>query len=666
MEKLRKPLNAVFVVCNFSVFIFLALDIQRVYSNWILQMLCNIALSGLIPIAVFILCAYSYFTSGNNRALMMGCGMLALGLGSVLTGIMRFISDSDNIIITAYNLSVFASSVLHLLAATIQLPEKKQEKATLARWLLAAASGVVLYVGAVSWLAASGFIPTFFDQNGSSRIRDIFLWSTVAFFFASAAIFFKSSGFRQGYLRWYAMALASISVGLFGIAQMSTMDTPLVWAGRLSQYVGCVFALVSMIEVVLRARRKGVSPTEIMIEFFQDAESNYRALVEQISSSVIIVDDEYRIIFSNSIARKLFDVREDKILNKSFPDTLLTEESRKLLREKVDAAKLGIVACHEPRMLTLEAVRSDGTLLTVELSFSLKMLPTSYACTFAMRDITAYIEQEKRLLQQAEELKRSNQLMTVFFTNISHEFKTPLTLILNLIGMTEMRVKSADCPNRENMIKNLSVMRQNAHRLLRLVANLLDVTKMDAGFMQVYYQVMDLPRWMGKLLQSVEDFAEQRGIRVTFHDDSDIQFIPMDGEKLDRIMLNLISNAIKHTGRGGHIAITMTDEANKLLISVADDGEGIPLEKQFLIFDRFRQANTPLTRASEGSGIGLALTKALVELLRGRIWFESKPGKGTIFFVELPVTELSNDIQLPVMDGLTLNRKVEMEFSDII
>jgi signal transduction histidine kinase len=286
--------------------------------------------------------------------------------------------------------------------------------------------------------------------------------------------------------------------------------------------------------------------------------------------------------------------------------------------------------------------------------------------TVALRDITEQIQQEKRLLRQAEELKRSNQLMTLFFTNISHEFKTPLTLILNLIGMTEMRVKSADCQNRENMIKNLSVMRQNAHRLLRLVANLLDVTKMDAGFMQVYYQVMDLPRWMGKLVQSVEDFAEQRGIHVTFHDDSDIQFIPMDGEKLDRIMLNLISNAIKHTGRGGHIAITMTDEANKLLILVADDGEGIPVEKQCLIFDRFRQANASLTRASEGSGIGLALTKALVELLRGRIWFQSTPGKGTTFFVELPVTELPNDSQLPVMDGLTLNRKVEMEFSDII
>ena len=666
MEKLRKPLNAVFVVCNFSVFIFMALDLQKVYSNWILQMLCNIALSGLIPIVVFTLCAYSYVTSGSNRVLLMGCGMLSLGLGSILTGIMRFIPDSDDTIITAYNLSAFGSSVFHLLAATLPLPGKARGRTARTSRLLLVTAGLVLYVGAVSWMAASGFIPTFLDQNGSTRIRGVFLWSTVAFFVTSAAFFFKNSSPRQDYLRWYAMALASISIGLFGIAQMDTMDTPLVWVGRLCQYIGCVFALVSMIEVVLSAKRKGISPMEIMADFFQDAESNYRDLVEQIASAVIIVDDDYRIIFTNSMARKLFNVQDDKILNKSFPDTLLTEKNRKLLREIVDAAKLGLAPNHELGILTLEAKRSDGAILTVELSFSLKMLPTGYACTFAMRDITERIEQEKRLLEQAEELKRNNQLLTVFFTNISHEFKTPLTLILNLIGMTEMRMKSTECPNRESMIKNLSVMRQNAHRLLRLVANLLDVTKMDAGFMQVYYQVVDLPRWMGKLLQSVEDFAEQRGISVTFLDDSDIQFIPMDGEKLDRIMLNLISNAIKHTGRGGHITITMTDTENKLLISVADDGEGIPKEKQFLIFDRFRQANASLTRASEGSGIGLALTKALVELLRGRIWFESTPGKGTTFFVELPVTEMPNDSQLPVMDGLTLNRKVEMEFSDII
>lgn len=286
------------------------------------------------------------------------------------------------------------------------------------------------------------------------------------------------------------------------------------------------------------------------------------------------------------------------------------------------------------------------------------------AVTVFSTDITARRTAEQEALKLAESQARL-KIVTDFFTNISHEFRTPLTIILNAIEMSEMRVKGIVCDGQTRILRNLSIMRQNAHRLLRLIGNLLDVTKVDAGYLQLNNQDLDVARWLEKLISSVEDFAAARGITASFRNTSRERSMQMDGDKLDRIMLNLLSNAIKHTGRGGHIDVLLADGQDCIRITVADDGEGIPEDKKELIFDRFRQVNTSLTRASEGTGIGLALTKALVELMNGRIWFDSKVGEGTRFYVELPALP-SSEKKMTFIDGLALNRKVEMEFSDIL
>lgn len=171
---------------------------------------------------------------------------------------------------------------------------------------------------------------------------------------------------------------------------------------------------------------------------------------------------------------------------------------------------------------------------------------------------------------------------------------------------------------------------------------------------------------MRKLVGSVENYSARKGIEVTLADRLADRSMPMDGEKLERIMLNLLSNSIKHTGRGGRIGITLEGFDDRILISVEDNGEGIPSDKQGMVFDRFSQVNTSLTRSSEGTGIGLALSKSLVELLQGRIWFESAFGAGTTFHVELPILPSGTAGSLPVTDSMALHRKVEMEFSDIL
>ena len=272
---------------------------------------------------------------------------------------------------------------------------------------------------------------------------------------------------------------------------------------------------------------------------------------------------------------------------------------------------------------------------------------------------------KENLERMAEELSDKNKLVTDFFTNISHEFKTPLSIILVNLQLMDYRLRDSDGELQDKFRKVCAVMRQNALRLLRLIGNLLDVTKIDAGFMKVRLCSANAVDVVRNLVESVGDFAGSAGINVGFESSSVSIVMPLDGEKMERIMLNLLSNAIKHTPAGGRILVRLTERQGSVLISVRDSGEGIPPEKQDFIFDRFRQVNTSLTRSNEGCGIGLSLCKALVGLLQGRIWFSSSPGWGSEFYVELPVLKDNTPAHTAEIETMPLSRKLEMEFSDI-
>lgn len=266
------------------------------------------------------------------------------------------------------------------------------------------------------------------------------------------------------------------------------------------------------------------------------------------------------------------------------------------------------------------------------------------------------------------ELHEKNRLIVDFFTNISHEFKTPLSIILMDVDLIYGSFQKAKCKNPEKVNRYFSVLRQNTFRLQRLIGNLLDITKLDSGFMNLHLRNTDVVALIGELAGSVRDYArDKKNIDVTYSCDLNRLMMPMDSEKTERILLNLLSNSIKHTPAGGHIAVGLEVLSDGIALTVADDGEGIPADKQKIIFDRFRQVNTSLTRDNEGCGIGLSLTKALVELMGGTIGFVSAPGKGTTFTVRIPILAGCELTEAVVTEGsLTTGKKVEMEFSDII
>lgn len=271
-----------------------------------------------------------------------------------------------------------------------------------------------------------------------------------------------------------------------------------------------------------------------------------------------------------------------------------------------------------------------GYLLEI-LFFSIGL---GYRLTLAEREKTSahskYVQQleENKALEiektKAEKDQAITELKSRLYTNITHEFRTPLTIIR---GMAAQK----DHPNAMQMI------RRNTDKLMHLVDHLLNLSKLDAGQMKIDYRQIDVIAYLEYLGESFQSLADQKLIRLTIYSEVDKLWMDIDQEKLRQIISNLLSNAIKFTPEGGKIILHTGQENDQLSLKVKDSGIGIAAEELPLIFDRFYQVDHAHSRIGEGTGIGLALTKELVELMDGRISVQSIVGKGTTFQIELPI-----------------------------
>lgn len=230
---------------------------------------------------------------------------------------------------------------------------------------------------------------------------------------------------------------------------------------------------------------------------------------------------------------------------------------------------------------------------------------------------------------EADKLKELDSMKSRFFANISHEFRTPLTLILGPIEKLKTIV------SKKEAAKDIEMMQRNAKRLQQLINQLLSLSKIESGYMKLQASELNVVALANNYIQSFESLAKQKQISLCFyHDDTEI-LVYIDQEKFETILYNLLSNAFKFTPEGGKIAVKIEKKHPELIISIFNSGPGIPTEKLSHIFDRFYQADNSYSRDYEGTGIGLALTKDLIELHHGSIKVESEPVNGTTFTINL-------------------------------
>jgi signal transduction histidine kinase len=275
------------------------------------------------------------------------------------------------------------------------------------------------------------------------------------------------------------------------------------------------------------------------------------------------------------------------------------------------------------------------------------------------------IKENKRLLEETIEYDR---LKTEFFSNISHELKTPLNMIFSTIQLLPLYLKNDNEKLEITKInKHISTMKQNCYRLLRLVDNLIDITKIDSGFGELNLQNKNIVEVVENITLSTVEYAQNKSRTIIFDTDVEEKIMAFDPEKMERIILNLISNAVKFTKPNDEIKVNIYDGVDNIKISVEDTGIGIQKDQQEMIFERFRQVDHLLSRRHEGSGIGLSLTKSLIEMHGGKISVNSEYGKGTEFIIELPITTITEEDKNIINDfsQQTNVEKIHIEFSDI-
>lgn len=248
-------------------------------------------------------------------------------------------------------------------------------------------------------------------------------------------------------------------------------------------------------------------------------------------------------------------------------------------------------------------------------------------------DITDKKKIETELITAKEKAEESDRLKSAFLANISHEIRTPMNGIL---GFAEL-LREPDISN-ENQKEFLDVIEKSGHRMLNIINDLIDISKIEAGETTVRIRKTNVNKILHELHLFFMHEGSQKNIHLDFHCElpDEESFIETDDTRLNQVLTNLIKNALKFTNEGS-IKFGYDVKNSKLEFYVSDTGPGISPDQKDLIFERFRQSSLNMTRKYEGAGLGLAISKAYVELLGGSIWIESELGKGSTFYFELPI-----------------------------
>nr|WP_242984764.1 HAMP domain-containing sensor histidine kinase [Clostridium taeniosporum] len=226
-----------------------------------------------------------------------------------------------------------------------------------------------------------------------------------------------------------------------------------------------------------------------------------------------------------------------------------------------------------------------------------------------------------------------------------------------------------DILGKQNMSKYVKGLKQNSYRLLKLVNNLIDITKIDGGHYKVNMVNKNIVNVVEDIVLSVAEYTKNKERDIIFDTDEEEIILACDPEKIERIILNLVSNALKYTEKNGIIKVTISTDLdnNKVIISVKDNGIGIPKEYKEKIFERFKQVEKSSHKNYEGSGIGLSLVKSIVEMHSGNIWISSQQQKGTEVVFTLPIRRI-DEKKSSEYNTKKISSKIEVfdiEFSDI-
>jgi PAS domain S-box-containing protein len=360
------------------------------------------------------------------------------------------------------------------------------------------------------------------------------------------------------------------------------------------------------------------------------------ANIVESSNDAIITESLDGIITSwNKGAEKVYGYLAEEVIGKNLsilePDNL-----------KGETKQLADEIRQEEKIQHYETLRlkKDGTNINVSITLSPILYASGkfVAISCIDRDITEKKIAEK-LLQEKHMAEAANRTKSDFLANISHELRTPLN---SIIGFSDMLHEQAYGELNKRQLKSVGNISKSGKHLLNLINNILDISKIEAGKMELNYKDFELATQLNMIRNILLHIADKKNIKIEIDIDSNLSRIHADEDKFVQIMYNLLDNAIKFSYENSIVKIEVRKKGDLVEITVKDTGIGIKVEDQYKLFKPFSQIDSFFSKKSQGTGLGLSLVKQIVHLHGGYIWFRSNPSAGSTFAFVIPVNNKGN------------------------
>lgn len=348
------------------------------------------------------------------------------------------------------------------------------------------------------------------------------------------------------------------------------------------------------------------------------------AILRAIGEGVVEVDGRQRVLYVNPAGLQILSRPELELIGSPLTD-ILTPDHRTTLQEAVARLRAS-----PDKTGDAVSLRYRDRVLRIAFAWIMPDDPES-GFFMIMQDITDLARKIEELSTLNARLQELERLRSEFLAMVSHDLHTPLTAIKG-----SMEVLLHEGVGIELSRELLGIAQKNTDRLFRMVSDILDLARIEAGRFEIRREPFDVVVGLRGTIDRLRRLAQDRQISLTLQAPDGLPQVPADGLRMDQVFSNLLSNALKFTPRGGQIGVTVQELPAELLVQIRDSGLGIPAEHLDRIFDRFYRVPLPAEEKVEGTGLGLSICKAIVEEHGGRIWVESAVGKGSTFSFTLP------------------------------
>ncbi len=358
-------------------------------------------------------------------------------------------------------------------------------------------------------------------------------------------------------------------------------------------------------------------------EALKQSEQKFRELYNKATDGIVIIDAQGVIIDANPASENIFQISTNLLIGQNLEDFLPVNFASPLQFKKFINSK---------DKLETPIIQANGNTIYTQISVSkLKQAPESYL--LIIRDITEILKTQEKLRKYAEKLEVSNNAKAKLFSIISHDLRGPIG---NLKSMIELILENPTSFNLDELTLILTELKNSSVRTYELLENLLYWAKSQLNQIEYSPQKFDVKKPVEQTVNILRQVAKQKEIQIIDQIQPDTFFVNADIEMVKIILRNLISNAIKFTPRGGTITLLGYEDEKFVTVGVKDTGVGIPYEKLVKIFDNETFFTSYGTENEKGTGLGLQIVKEFVSKNKGRLWVESKPGRGSIFYFTLP------------------------------